>query len=204
MRRIIYFTAAVAIATATACGDRANDSVIGDNSTGTNPAGESSIGTSGADMRDGDIRQFVEDMAHAGMAEVELGRMASERGSNAAVKAFGQMMVTDHSKANDELKNAASRSSIQVPAGMDEQHRDLADRLSNMSGAEFDREYITAMVDGHEDVADKLERHSRMTGNSPQDNAAISEWASNALPTVQRHLERARQIQGQLASSGAP
>jgi predicted outer membrane protein len=145
------------------------------------------------------------------------------------------MMVTDHSKAGEELKQVASRSNIDVPAEMDEKHRDLSERLSKLTGAEFDREYMSAMVTGHQEVVEKLERQSRMSGNSPattgenttgtavqegaargdasaphgdasaprgdastQGDAAITQWASKTLPTAQKHLERARQIQKQI------
>jgi len=103
-----------------------------------------------------DARAFVNDMTIAGLAEVQLGKMASEKGSSAEVKSFGQMMVKDHSQANDELKQVASRMTIQPPSDIDQKHKDLANKLSNLQGAEFDREYINAMVEGHQEVLGKL------------------------------------------------
>jgi putative membrane protein len=111
-------------------------------------------------MPHSDARGFINEMAIAGMAEVQLGQMAATKASNADVKSFGQMMVTDHSKANDELKQVASQMQVQVPVDLDQKHKALADRLSRLQGAEFDREYMTAMVQGHEEVASKLRSHA--------------------------------------------
>jgi putative membrane protein len=126
------------------------------------------VGTSGStDVSRGD-RDFVHDTAIAGMGEVQLGRIAAERGTTADVKKFGQMMVDDHTAAGEKLKAIATDYSIETPAELDDKHRDLADSLSKEQGAEFDRKYMTAMVDAHEDLIDKLE--SRI------DQAQLGEW----------------------------
>jgi putative membrane protein len=157
-----------------------------------------------------DSRGFVNDLAIAGMAEVELGRMAADRAANADVKAFGQMMVRDHSKANDELKQVASQLNIQPTTQLDQKHRALSDKLSTLKGAEFDREYMTAMVQGHEDVLAKLrERTGARSSAATQGHGAgstaggtgeqaLTQWAAKAMPTVQQHLERAQQLQQQV------
>jgi putative membrane protein len=111
-------------------------------------------------------REFINHMAVAGRAEVQLGKMATEKASNADVKAFGQMMVTDHTKAGKELEQVAAQMSVQVPTQLDQKHRDLADRLSKLQGAAFDREYMTAMVQGHQDVAAQLQARAGMAGGS--------------------------------------
>src|SRR5688572_22070456 len=79
-------------------------------------------------------REFINDMAVAGMAEVQLGKMSADRASDSGVKAFGRMMVTDHSRANDELKRVASQLNVTLPMQLDQKHRDLADRLSKLQG----------------------------------------------------------------------
>ena len=116
--------------------------------------GQDVRGQSGNDK--GASAGFVNDMTIAGLAEVQLGKMASERAGNADVKAFGQMMVKDHSAANDELKQVASRLNIQPPTQVDQKHKELADKLAKLQGAEFDREYMNAMVQGHQEVLGKL------------------------------------------------
>jgi putative membrane protein len=166
---------------------------------------ESTVGTSGEAISAGD-RDFVEDMAIGGMAEVELGRMAMERGASPEVKRFGDMMVKDHSMAGDELKQVAMQHSIPMPAGLDQKHQDLKTTLSNLKSAEFDREYMKAMVEGHEDVVDRLQTRAsedRFGGDKGEvkpersDNpveAALNQWAAKALPTVRHHLDEAKRI----------
>lgn len=148
-------------------------------------------------------RSFVNDMAVAGMAEVELGRLAADRAASADVKSFGQMMVTDHTKANDELKQVAAQLNIQPPAQVDQKHRDLANRLSKMKGTEFDREYMTAMVQGHQEVLSKLRERAGSQTPSAAGGAsgeqALTQWAAKTAPAVQQHLDRAKDVQQKVA-----
>jgi putative membrane protein len=120
------------------------------------------------------MREFINTMAIAGMAEVQLGKLAAERAQDPDVKAFGQMMVKDHTEANDELKQAASPGGVQLPTQLDEKHRELADRLMRLQGEEFDREYMKAMVDGHEDVADQLLRQAGWIGTSTRNGSTAA------------------------------
>lgn len=150
-----------------------------------------------------DAREFVNRMGVAGLAEVELGKLASDRAMDADVKAFAQMMVRDHSRANDELSKIASQLNIQVPTELDPNHRELAERLSKVKGAEFDREYMAAMVKGHEDIAGLLRSFTSSdrpigTSGRARGEQSLMEWAMKMMPTVERHLERARQIQQKL------
>jgi putative membrane protein len=166
-------------------------------------------GTSGTAQRPSepytrlDSREFVKRMAVAGKAEVELGKLASERAIDPDVKAFAQMMVRDHSRADDELGKIAKSLDIQMPTQLDPMHRELVDRLSKLKGAEFDREYMSAMVKGHEDVAGLLRSYTSATrpiGTSgrARGEQALMEWAMKTMPVVERHFERARQIQQKL------
>src|SRR6185503_11239870 len=97
-------------------------------------------------------QKFVMEAAHGGMLEVELGRMAVDKASNADVKQFGQRMVDDHSKAGDELMQLASQKGITLSS---DDHKGMAkgqavkDKLSKLSGADFDREYMDMMVKDH-------------------------------------------------------
>jgi putative membrane protein len=165
------------------------------------------IGTAGVSTGD---RNFVEQMVMGGTAEVELGNMAKQKAASPEVKQFADRMVRDHTRAGEELKQIASKHSIPASAQIDEKHRDLMNKLSSLRGADFDREYMNAMVEGHEDVVDELQKHAsedRFGDNKgavkpePSNNPAeadINMWAANALPTVREHLEMAKQIQAHL------
>jgi putative membrane protein len=192
------------------------------------------VGTTGenaSNVSAGD-RDWINDMAADGMAEVELGKLAADHGLSADVKKFGQMMVTDHTKGNDELKQVASRFNIAPPPGMDDKHRDLYEKLSKLQGNDFDKQYMDAMVDGHEHAVDKLDdrvdgktlsdwktkvdnlpasargtEQGIVTGVQPEhsDNPAtmaINQFAANTLPTVRMHLDSARMIKDKVNERG--
>ena len=130
---------------------------------------------------------FVEKAALGGMAEVELGNLAQQKASSDQVKQFASRMVEDHGKANDELKQIASSKGIDLPTALDRKHRSDVDRLGKMSGAQFDRAYMSHMVDDHKkDVAD-----FKKASTSAKDGD-VKGFASKTLPTLQEHLQLAQ------------
>ena len=132
---------------------------------------------------------FAMKAAQANMAEVELGKLALQKTMSDDVKKFAQMMVDDHSKALDELKGVAGTKNITLPTAIDAEHKKLSDRLSKLSGAGFDREYMQAMVDGHRKVAADVRKESQ-SGADPD----LKAWAGKALPTVEAHLKQAETV----------
>ena len=155
--------------------------------------------------QDGDARYLAEHAAMAGNAEVELGQLASQRAQSAQVREFAQMMVRDHSKSGSELKQTLSAHNVAAPTGLDAEHRQLKERLSTLNGADFDREYMKAMVEGHKEVKSLLEgqtsdtydpRGPKPTGTSGTSSlgTAVKHWASASLPRVNEHLQKAEQI----------
>jgi putative membrane protein len=98
-----------------------------------------------ANSRSLDTQTFVREAAIGGMAEVELGQLAAGKASSDAVKQFAQRMVTDHSKANGELKTLVQRKGLTLPTELDAKHKQTRDTLAAMSGALFDRSYMDAM-----------------------------------------------------------
>ena len=139
--------------------------------------------------------KFATDAAIGGMAEVELGRLAESKASNPDVKNFGKRMVDDHSKANDDLKAVAAKENINLPASLDAKHQAVVDRLSKLSGAEFDRAYVKEMVNDHETDVKEFERESQHGTN-----AGIKEFASRTLPTLQEHLRMIKDINSKMPS----
>jgi putative membrane protein len=140
---------------------------------------------------------FVAKAAQGGMAEVELGKLASEKASADAVKQFGQRMVTDHGKANDELKTLAANKKMTLPSDIGAENKALRDRLMKLSGATFDQAYMKAMVADH--VKDVNE--FRMESKSGKD-ADVKAWAAKTLPTLEEHLKMARDANGTVGTSG--
>src|SRR5687768_537502 len=103
--------------------------------------------TAGTSAQSGD-QAFVTKMAGVAMGEVELGTLAKDRFSSRDVKGFADRMVEDHRKAGDELKAIAQRKNLTWPAALPADAVALKERLSKLKGAEFDRAYIDAMVNG--------------------------------------------------------
>jgi putative membrane protein len=162
---------------------------------------EGAAGTSGRDAAAGlDMgeRNFVQDQIKDGTREIELGKLASERASLPAVKEFGQMMVEDHTKAGNDLKEIASRENVELESGdAQDEANDAVEKLSDLRGSEFDREYIDMMVKDHQDAVDALQDQAQNA-----DHAAVKTWASAALPRIKSHLEHAQKLQEQLKNAG--
>jgi putative membrane protein len=149
----------------------------------------------GSKLSDDDA-EFVKEAAAGGMAEVELGKVAAEKGSSKQVKDFGQRMQKDHTKANAELKKLAGNKGVQLPTDLDRKHKSASERLAKLSGDEFDREYMRAMVDDHKETLEKFQRQADK-GKDPD----LKKFASEQLPILKKHLELAQTTQKQVAGS---
>jgi len=181
-------------------GSRAQSTVSGAQSTGSGALGTSagqssassttghdsttdhSAGSGGADQK------FAQDAAAGGLAEVEMGQLAADKASNEKVKQFGQRMVTDHSKANTELKTLASKKGLTLPDSPKPKDKSMAQKMSKLSGAAFDKAYMQDMVKDHQkDVAEFQKEAS--SGSDPD----LKAWAGTTLPVLQEHLKMAKE-----------
>jgi putative membrane protein len=134
-----------------------------------------------------DDKKFVMKAAQGGMAEVAGGQTASMQATNPDVKAFGSQMVTDHSKANGELKTLATTKGLALPAEPDkEQQKNLA-AIAKKTGTDFDKAYMRDMVEDHE--ADVKEFENAAKNSTDPD---LKAWAAKTLPTLKHHLEMAK------------
>ena len=143
-------------------------------------------------------RDFLMDAAMGGLMEVELGRLAAQQGASDAVKQFGQRMVDDHGAANQELMSLASSKGITLPTELDEKHRAHVTKMSSMTGADFDREYVKMMVSDHRKDVSEFEKESRRGTD-----ADLKAFAGKTLPTLQEHLRMAEALPGADRSGGA-
>jgi putative membrane protein len=137
-----------------------------------------------------DTNEFAMKAANGGMMEVELGRMAQEKGMSQDVKEFGSMMVADHSKANDELKTLATAKNITLPATLGEDAQEDVNELAKLSGKEFDKKYVSMMVDDHKEDVDAFKKAAEDNSIDPE----IKAFAAKTLPTLQQHLDRINTI----------
>lgn len=127
---------------------------------------------------------FIMKAANGGMTEVTLGKIAAEKGASQEIKDFGNQMVKDHSKANDQLKEVAGKMSVEVPAKMDAKHEAMVAKLSRMSGAAFDQAYAKAMVKDHEEDVAEFQAADRKVKN-----ADLKKFIENTVPVMKEHLE---------------
>ena len=135
----------------------------------------------------GNDRKFVTMAAEDGLAEVELGKIAQQNGSSAAVKQFGQRMVDDHSKANKELEEIATKLGMTPPKEPGSKQKADIKKFSKLTGEKFDREYAAHMVKDHEKAVSLFEKEAK-SANAEE----LKAFASTTLPTLQEHLKMAR------------
>lgn len=164
------------------------------NSNNGNASGEQT-GMAAMSSRD---RKFVMDAAMGGMMEVELGRWATQKGTSAEVKQFGQTMVEHHSQANQELMQLASSKGLTLPTQLDQKHQNDVTRITRLSGAEFDRAYSKMMLKDHENDVSDFEKQS-----TNGDDADLKAFATKTLPTLQQHLEMARALPANAGSGNS-
>jgi len=135
-----------------------------------------------------DDTKFVVEAADGGMLEVKLGELAQTNGAAPDVKMLGKMMVTDHGKANEELKTVAQKYNISIAAGLSDKYQKEYNELAAKKGKDFDKAYTDLMVDDHENDIKAFQDEA--------DKGKIAElktWASGKLPVLQHHLEMSKQ-----------
>ena len=135
-------------------------------------------------------QQFMEKAAQGGLAEVQLGNLAAQKAQSPEVKQFGQRMASDHSKANDQLKQVASQKNVNLPTDMDSSTKREFDKLQKLSGAQFDREYMNHMVSDHQKDIKEFE-HAARSAKDPD----VKSFAETTLPTLEDHLSAAKSAQ---------
>jgi putative membrane protein len=139
---------------------------------------------------------FVKQISMGGMAEVDMGKLAGQRGSNAEVKALAHRMINDHDTANSRLSRIAKASGTPLRIDWDMDHSVVRGQLDKMKGTAFDIAYIRAQIEEHQKTAQLLEWEIG-SGEDP----AIREFAMTLLPTVLDHLEVAQRLLVQLTTS---
>jgi putative membrane protein len=131
-------------------------------------------------------KTFATKAAEGGLAEVTLGQLAEQKASSPQVKQFGQQMVTDHSQANQELKQIAEKQHLTLPTQLNSKDKATEQKLRGLSGAAFDKAYMQDMVQDHQhDIADF--QKEAQSGQDPQMKA----FAQKYLPVLQKHLQLA-------------
>lgn len=138
---------------------------------------------------DKDDAKFATTAANAGMTEVSASKLAQEKSGSARVKNFAAMMVSDHTKAGDELASIAKTKNISLPPELDADSKKVVDDLAKKSGKDFDKAYVNQMVDDHKKAVKLFEDASKNCKD-----AELKAFAEKTLPTLKMHLDSIKAI----------
>jgi putative membrane protein len=136
---------------------------------------------------------FYTEAAQSNMAEIELSQMALQKSNNEEIKQFAQRMIDDHTKANEELQELAANKGVTLPSEPDEDQKETAEELSELSDEDFDEEYMDVQVSDHETVIGFFEIEA-----DEGSDADVIAFASKTLPKLRAHLEMAESISSDL------
>lgn len=134
-------------------------------------------------------QQFVDMVAQTDMLEAHLGQMAQNQASAQDVKDYAQMLITDHTSDYQKLESLAEKSNLTVSKGLDAAHDKMIAPFEKLNGAAFDHRYIHEMIEGHTKALDVYKREA-----SDATSADLREYASETLPTLQKHLDGAKDL----------
>lgn len=134
-------------------------------------------------------QQFVDFAAQTDMLEANLGQLAQTQASAQDVKDYAQTLVTDHTSDYTQLSTVASKDNLDVPKGLDAAHDKMIAPFQKLKGAAFDRRYVQEMIAGHTKAIQVYTKEA-----SDAQGADLKAYASQALPTLQKHLDGAKTL----------
>ncbi|MEA2974482.1 MAG: putative rane protein [Alphaproteobacteria bacterium] len=135
-------------------------------------------------------QQFMQKAALTDLFEIQAGQLAQQKAQGAEYKQFGEMIFTDHTKTSQQLKGMAlNMPGAQMPGGLDAAHKQKFDKLQSLSGAQFDTEFKSEQVKGHQEAI-KLYQDYAQKGDQPD----LKKFAQDTLPALQQHLQHAQAL----------
>jgi putative membrane protein len=148
------------------------------------------VSLSADEMKTPTTDEFVKEVAVSDMFEIQSSELAAQK-SDAATKAFASQMITDHRKTSDELKSLIKSADIGVtpPTTLDTKHQTMLDKLKNVTGSSFEKDYHKNQVAAHKAAVSLFERYAK-DGENPK----LKNWAATTLPTLQHHLQMAEAL----------
>jgi putative membrane protein len=138
---------------------------------------------------------FVDDAAAGGIAEVETSKLALEKSSSADIKAFANMMITDHIKANEELTTLANKHDIKVPDDTTLM-KQAKEKILDLRDESFDAAYANNQVKAHEETIERFKKEANtVTDDKVKGGTELKAFAQKMLPALEKHLEMAKKLQ---------
>jgi putative membrane protein len=157
------------------------------------PAGQA--GTAQAQKASKQDQQFLKEAMHGDMAEVKIGQLAQQKGQSQEAKQFGEALQQDHGQNLQQAQSLAQQLNVQAPTGPNAKQTAMYNKLSKLSGAQFDRQFAKDMVQDHKKDIATFRKHAKGQGE-------VAQFAQQTLPTLQKHLKMAQSIQNQGAAVG--
>ena len=132
---------------------------------------------------------FIRDAVQGNLAEIQLGQLAQEKTQSAEVKSYAQMLVTDHSTANEQAEKVAKQIGITIPTELSLSQKTTYNRMSKLSGTAFDRAFVAEMIAGHKTNITRFQNEAKKKDDPAAD------FANQMLPTLKKHLDAAQQLE---------
>jgi len=140
-------------------------------------------------------KDFLNDAIQGDAAEIKMGQLAEKNGGSAEVKEFGRTLVTDHTKAADQVKATAKEVGATVKEEPNSEQKADYDKLAKLKGADFDKEFASHMVDDHQKDIAKFQKEADAK------DGPVSTLAQQQLPTLKKHLQMAQELQNKQQAS---
>jgi putative membrane protein len=141
---------------------------------------------------DDDSAMFIKEAGTGGLMEVAMGNIALKNASHANVKAFAQQMVTDHTKANNELSAIAKNAGIIIPTAFPPEKKAHMDKLKQLTGAEFDKQYMDMMVNDHQKTLELFKSGQKLVKDT------LVAFAKKTTPVIEGHYAKAKEIKANI------
>lgn len=138
-------------------------------------------------------KEFVSKAGMMGLYEVQAANLALQKAASAGVKAYAQRLVTDHSRANEELSQLATVKGAILPTELGGEPKDALEHLTSLSGAQFDKMYMQHMTTDHQKDVAEFERAA-----SASTDADVKAFAGKTLPVLREHLQMATTLAGKV------
>ena len=194
MKKISFlFIAAFALYAMQGCNSAPKDAKQSADSLNKTKDTTTNVAATGGIAVTNDDAKFATNAAAGGMAEIELSKLAQQKTANAQIKDFAGMMITDHGKAGDSLAAIAKKKNITLPTAMDADHQKKYDDMNKLTGADFDKAYVNAMVGDHKDALKLMKDAAKNCSD-----ADLKAFAAATAPTVQMHLDAANKLHGSM------
>ncbi|WP_197031930.1 DUF4142 domain-containing protein [Hymenobacter swuensis] len=135
--------------------------------------------------------EFMQSAAHSDQNEIQLSKLALDKGITGMAKDHANKMITDHTKSTADLKPIAQKKGVTLPTDMDPEHKTIAEQMGTLSGKDLEKKYLEQMAMDHQKTVNTMVAHQKMT-----QDADLQGFITKTLPVVQTHLAMFKQHAG--------